>query len=379
MSYFAEKKVRIRPNIVKRVFRNLSGKGKINVSAGQEVTPADIIGTATISSGFRTLDLPKLLSCNVSDVQKYLKLAIGKRFYKNELLAYKPRGLLSSQKVVVAPSDGILEFFNPKVGEARIALLPKKVDLVAGVYGIIEVVDNPRAQVIIKTQVSSIYGIFGTGRMRDGIMHVLTARDQLVVASMIDHSHSGKILLGGSLIFKDAISQAISCSVNGIIIGGINAKDYKGMAGGRIVFPKRLETDIGISILVCEGFGSIPIGEDIYKILYEFDGKFVIVDGNKALIDLPSYFSESIINVRKIHLPPLEQMPPLKDGESEVLELTNGMKVRVVGSSFIGEQGILLNIDQKPTTLSSGVKGYLATLETKSRKFKIPVNNLEIL
>lgn len=379
MSHLANKRVRIMPNIVKRVFRNLPGKGKINVSVGMEVTPADIIGTATVSSGFRTLDLSKLLSCKVGDVQKYLKLAIGKRFYKNELLAYKPKGFLSSQKVVVAPSDGILEFFNPKTGEVRIALLPKKVDLPAGVYGIVEIVDNIRAQVIIKTQVSSIYGIFGTGRIRDGIMHVLTARDKLVVASMIDYPHSGKILLGGSLIFKDAISSAISCSVNGIITGGVNAKDYKGMAGGRIVFPKKLETDIGISILVCEGFGSIPIGEDIYQTLNGFDGKFVIVDGNKALIDLPSFSSESIVNVRKVHLQPLEQRPVLKDQEMEVLELKNGMKVRVVGSSFIGEQGILLNIDQKPTTLSSDVTGYLATLETNSRKFKIPVNNLEIL
>ena len=379
MAFFANLRLRVRANIVTRIFRNLSGKGKIYVSVGQEVTPSDIIGTATVSSGFRTLDLPKLLSCKVEDCKKYLKPSIGQRFYKGELLAYKPKGFLEPEKVVVAPTDGILEFFNPKSGEARIALLPKKTDLPAGVYGTIEAVDNPRAQVIIKTQVTRISGIFGTGRMRDGMLQVLTARDKLVVASMINPQLSDRILLGGSLIFKDAISNAISCSVNGIITGGINAKDYKGMAGGRITFPKKLETDIGISVLVTEGFGSIPIGEDIYQTLAYYDGKFVIVDGNKALINLPSFESDSIINVRKVHLPPLEQTPVLKDQDIEVVELKNGMKVRVVGSSFIGEEGTLLNIDQKLTLLASGAKGYLATLETKSRKFKVPVNNLEIL
>ena len=60
-------------------------------------------------------------------------------------------------------------------------------------------------------------------------------------------------------------------------------------------------------------------------------------------------------------------------------DLRNGMRVRVEGTSFIGEQGTVLAIDQKLTLLESGAKDYLATVETKSRKLKVPVNNLEIL
>ena len=381
MKHFVPLRLRVEKDIVTRVTRVLKGKGSLNVKVGQQVTPDEIIGSGTISSGFRILNLSTLLSVPPNEVEKYLVRKLNQRIYKGELLAFKKGWLFSSKKIVVSPTDGVLDFLNNKTGELKIAFLPKKADLPAGVYGIVEDVDHARGQVIIRTLASRVYGMFGSGRARDGTLHILGKADSLVSKEEIQTKYDGQILVGGSLFFKDTISAAISTGVSGMITGGINAEDYKGMAGGRLVFPKKLDNDIGISVVVCEGFGSVPVGSDIFEILSEYEGKFVFIDGNKALISFPSFSSASLTKIKNTKLLPLQRNELGEFGgySMETQELKVGLKVRIVGNSCLGEQGKVVSIDDSLTLLPSGVKNYLVTVETSRRKLQVPVANLEAI
>lgn len=379
MSYFAPYRLRVEKDVITRVTRILKGRGNLCVSVGQEVTPEEIIGSGEIPSGFRTLDLAAELSVSPQEVKKFLARDLGQRIYKDELLALKKGGLFARKKVVVAPTDGILDFLNDKTGELKISFLPRKVSLPAGVYGIVERVDKEREQVIIKTQVSRVHGVFGSGKPRDGILHILGKRGDLVSKSAMQTKYVDHILVGGSLFFKETISSAISAGVSGIITGGINAGDYKGMSGGRLVFPKKLDNDIGISVVACEGFGSIPIGSDIFRFLSEYEGKFVFIDGNKALINFPSSSSSSLIKVKSTALPQLGNLMEEVDHTKSIAELKVGSDVRIVGNFYLGEQGMILSIDNSLTLLPSKIKTYLATVETTDRKIQVPVANLEII
>lgn len=381
MKHFLPSRVRVEKDVVMRIRRNLRGKGQISVAVGQQVSPEEIIGSATISSGFRILNLAQILSVPPSQVGQYLVRKINQRIYKDELLAFKKGGLFSQKKVVVAPTDGIIDFLNEKTGELRMTFLPKKADLPAGVYGIVEHIDKQKGSVIIRTQVSSVHGMFGSGRSRDGILHILNKKDSLIDKSASLTKYDEHVLVGGSLFFKEAISASISVGVNGIISGGINAKDYKAMAGGHLNFPKKLDNDIGISIVILEGFGSIPIGDDIFKILSEYEGKFVSIDGNKSQILLPSFLSASIIKVRNTKLPPIQSEGPIWDDEhqSSVYELKVGLRVRVVGNSYPAEQGKIIAIDNSPTLMPSRIRAYLITIEGARRKIQVPVANCEVI
>lgn len=380
MKHIATVKPRVEKDVITRVKRILRGKGQFNVSPGQEVEPAEIIGKAEVSSGFRILNLSALLSVPPKDTAKYLKRAIGQRIYKGELLAFKKEWFLTGKKVITAPTDGVLDCLDERTGELKISFLPRKADLPAGVFGVVEIVDQERGQVIIRTQVSRIHGMFGSGRSRDGFLHILGKNDDLISGDLPGANYEGQVLVGGSLIFKDAIPVAISAGTYGIITGGINAGDYRGMAGGRLSFPRKLDNDIGISIVVCEGFGSVPIGDDIFKLLSEYEGKFVFIDGNKVLINLPSFSSSSLIKVKSTRLPELQNNEITEDVRyTERLELETGMKVRIVGNSYLGEQGKLVAIDDSQTLLPSKIKSFLATVETRRRKIQVPVANLQII
>lgn len=379
MTHFVPVRVRIEKDVVTRVTRVLPGKGSLTVSLGQQVNPEEVIGSAEVASGFRTINLAVLLSVAPQDVESFLIRKIGQRIFQGELLALKKGGLLAPKKQIIAPTDGILDFFNNKTGELKISLAPKKVNLLAGVYGIVDMVDLSRGQVVIRTQVSRVYGICGSGRSRDGILHLLSKKDDLISKAMIQNKFDGQILVGGSLFFKDTISASISEGVSGIITGGINARDYRGMASNRLVFPKKLDNDIGISIVVCEGFGSIPMGDDIYSFLKEYEGKFVFIDGNKAVISLPSPLSSSLIKVKSTSLQAQNTSFLGGDYTGRVLELGIGMKVRVVGNSYLGVAGKVIAIDNSVTLLPSGIKACLATVETVNKKIQVPVANLEVM
>lgn len=376
MKQFIKQRVRIEKDVIIRINRILQGKSIINVAVGQQVKPSDIIGTGDISSGFRTLNLASLLSVSPKEIHKYLKRDVGQRIYKGELLAYKDGGLFGGKKWVVAPTDGLLDFLNPQDGKLKMTLLPKKIELPAGVYGIVESVDKEKGKVTIRTQASRVHGIIGCGRLRDGILEFIGQREDFMVNTMISPKSEGHILVGGSLIYKDALSSAISCGVGGIIIGGINAKDYRAMAGGRLVFPKKLENDIGVSVVVCEGFGSIPIALDIYNLLLKYKDSFVSIDGNIGVINLPSFESSSLAKVKATNLP-LETDSDEYISKSMVLSV--GVWVRIIGNSYLGEQGKVIAIDESPTLMSSGLSAILATIETKRRKVKVPVVNLEAI
>lgn len=369
-------RIRIERDIITRIYRSLTGTGQIKVSVNQEVAPEDIIGSSNSSAGFRVLNLANLLSVPPSETEKYLQRKVGQRIYKDELLAQK-KDFLGRNKIVTSPADGILDYINPKTGELRMSFLPKKEDLPAGVYGIVEVVDEEKGMIIIKTQASLVHGVFGSGKLRDGTLNLIGKKDDFIAKSVISSRYSGKILVGGSLIFKEAISEAISEGVKGIIVGGINAKDYKGMAGGHLSFPKKLDNDIGISIVCTEGFGSIPMGMDIYEILSAYDGKYISIDGNKAVIYLPSFESKSMSKIKNTSLGPITEA--LINHESEVTEMKIGLNVRVIGNSYSGEQGKIIAIDKSETVLPSGLKGTLITIETRSRKIQVPVANLEVI
>lgn len=380
MKFFAPMRIRVEKNSIVRIRRILKGKGTINVSKGREVAPSDIIGISQVSSGFRTIKLAQALEVSGDQAARYLKRPLGQRIYKGELLAQKVQ-LFGGKKIVISPTDAVLDFLNPHTGELRLTFFPKKHELPAGVYGIVDGIDSDRGIVIIRTQASIVYGMFGSGGVRDGILQTVGKRDELIGKPKVSPDYEGQILLGGSLVFRNAIASAISSGISGIITGGINAGDYKGMAGGRLTFPQKLHSDVGISVIVCEGFGPVPIGEDIYDALTSYNGRFVSINGNAGIIYLPSYDESCIVKVRMVELKPFPDNPQDFENNdvSKVSELRLGLKVRITGNSFAGNIGKISSLDATETVLPSGIQTFMATVETKRRKIQVPVANLEVI
>lgn len=378
MSLFANRRVRIEKDVVTRIKRILSGKATIQVQIGQEVSPHDILGISEVTSGYRNLNLATDLGVAPDQAKNYLQKKVGQTVYKGELIALKPAGILSEQMVVVSPSDSVIDYFDEKSGALRLNFQHKKENIPAAVFGIIESIDPATGTVLIRTEVTKVHGVLGSGKLRDGILRSVGTRSDLLTGDTINPSFSDSIIVGGGLIYKTGIYKAIASNVSGIITGGINTKDYLSLSGGKLK-NMQMATDIGVSVMICEGFGSIPIGIDVYNILEQNFGRYAILDGNKSELILPTYSQDALKKVRATHLPDENSGAIGTNDEVEMINLEVGQKIRVIGLSYLGDQGEVLTIDKTITVLPSGIRTYMVNIETRSRKIRVPYTNIEII
>lgn len=374
---YANRRVRVVRNKPIHIRRTLPGNGSLRVSKNQEVSPEDIIGFSSVNAGFAAVNISRELGVSPQEGAQYLQRAIGKTIFKGELLAFK-KGLLS-KKIITSPTDGLIERYDPKSGELIIKFISKETPLTSGVYGIVDSVDTLNNEVLIKTLAVQIFGIVGSGKERSGILTIISGRGGLADPKLINKSLSKQIVVSGSLIYGPTLRKAAALGVAGIVCGGYNVADYQSIAGTLVPINK-LGTDVGLSIIATEGFGSIPIGTDIFDIIRAYEGKFVFANGNIGQVLLPSQNQDSILTLRKISLPvlPLSKIGALKP-DLELVQLKNGLKVRIIWPPYMGEQGKIIKIDASPTMLESGISTYMLTVELPNSKIKVPYPNVEVI
>ncbi len=365
---------RIVPNIVTHVSRHLNGQGNLTAKAGQEVAPDTILGQALVSAGFFTINLAKALGVSNEGADQYLQRKIGANIYKGELLAMKKT--IFGERLLTAPTDGIIEDYSQDKGVLRIKYFPENEHLTAGIYGIIDQVSAEKNEVLIRTLATEIYGVAGIGIEHQGFLRITGAPGSLFNASSVKQSSYQQILVVGALIYGQAFEQLIRLGTAGVVTGGINASDFKSMSGSYDPNEQQYSRPM-ISILVTEGFGSMPIGDDIFDLLKMHDGRFAFISGARKRILLPSPDSDSIMSVRKVVLP-VNQWLDLTQ-ELNFTGLGVGMKVRIIWPPFAGWQGNVISIDSSLTTLPSGISTFLVAVETKNHKVRVPFTNLEII
>lgn len=370
----ANHRLRTRYNFPTHLKKSLGLTGTIKVGKGQEVAPHDILGTFQSQAGFFSVNLAKRLHVSPVHGSEYLKKNLGTNIYKGELLASK-KGLFGDNNII-SPTDGTLDAYDTTTGELRIKFFPKEITVTSGVYGIIDHIDSYNREVWIKTFMTEIFGIEGSGKQRSGVLEIIDGSSNLLNPNQLQKEMAGHILVVGALAENEAFQKALQFGISGLITGGMNFHDFKPFVNS--MDPSlRQNSDSGITICITEGYGPIPISKDVYDLLNQFKGQFVILEGNPAKISLPTADSNSIISLRKIALPEGLESKNLPEVSSVPIQV--GVTVRIIWPPFMGSIGKVIAIDQTASTLDSGVVTYLLTIEIASKKIKVPFTNIEIL
>lgn len=375
---YADIRFRIRKDEIIHVKRSLpNGKGAVKVSVGQEVTPDQILGEGKTSVGFMTVDLAQQLKVSSDNALSYLKREMGQNIFQGEILAAKEDLFGFRKKMVFSPADGVIDYYDREHGRLRIKFLPKNLKLASGVYGVVDKVDDKTGTVWIRTMASIVYGVVGSGMEREGTLKVLGSSEMLMGSRQIVEEDRKHIVVGGGMAFLDALQKAVDLGVSGVIAGGINARDFRAMSGGSWNISHGQWSDVGLTLMATEGFGSTAIGSDIFPLLQDHQGEYVILDGNRAKLTLPTRQEDSMMYIRKARLPvDITPETPLVANQGE---LKVGVRVRVLSAPYLGSQGVIDSIDRSPTRLPSGITTFVVTVATASRKLRIPYQNLEIV
>ena len=355
--------------------RRLPLQGEVLVEAGTTVQAEDVVAKADLPGNVQLLNVANLLSVPAEEVIEYMLKPIGEAITKDEIIATTKGlfGLFKSQ--ARSPIDGTIEAVSDVTGQVILREPPIPVEVKAYTDGTVTEI-APNEGVTVETYGTYIQGIFGVGGETVGNLTVAVAApsDELA-AEQILPEHRGNILVSGSLVTTDAIQKAIQQGVRGIIAGGIDDADLRELLGYELGVAITGSEEIGITLVITEGFGSIAMAEQTFALLKARKGMKTSINGAtqiRAGVVRPEILIPIVPEVT-------ETASEAADGATEgILEV--GSSVRIIREPYFGKLGRVTELPVELQNLETEARVRVLRVELKDgQQTTLPRANVEAI
>ncbi len=319
----------ITKSIILRKDRILPLKGEVVVKVGDKVTADDNVAKTDLPGDVIAINIGNKLGVPPSDVLSKMQKKEGEKIKKDEPLAMSQSMFGLFKSIVKSPITGTVENISSITGQVLLREPPVPITVKAFIDGVVsKVYENEGVQ--IENKSAYIQGIFGIGGEITGEIKVLVdGPDAELLPEQIDNSCKDKIIVGGSMVRLPAIKKAIQVNAKGIVIGGIDDQDLKDLLGYDIGVAITGHEEIGLTLVLTEGFGPIKMAAKTYEILKEFEGYKTSMHG-KTQIRAGVMRPEIIIPI------PFKE-EELKAKEKEISGLKIGSIIRIIREPHFGE------------------------------------------
>jgi hypothetical protein len=261
--------------------RILPLKGEVTVELGQVVSAEDVVARTELPGPVKTINVVNLLGIDPSQVDEFMLKKTGDSFKTGEIIAQnKPfLGMKFLQTKVMAEFDGTVDNISPVTGQVILRHPPRLVEIHAYVDGkVIEV--RKQEGVIVETMGSFIQGIFGIGGETSGQLIVAVDKPtDMLDAEHIKADYNGKIIVGGRLFTAKAFERAKQVGVKGVIVGGFHDKNLKDILGYDLGVAITGAEQLGLTLVMTEGFGEIAMAEKTFALLKKCEGRRASISG----------------------------------------------------------------------------------------------------
>ena len=319
----------ITKSIILRKDRILPLKGDVIVKIGDKVTADDNVAKTDLPGDVIPINIANKLGIPPTDVLSKMQKKEGEKIKKDEPLAMTTSMFGLFKSIVKSPITGKVENISSITGQVLLREPPVPINVKAFIDGVVsKVYENEGVQ--IENKSAYIQGIFGVGGEITGEIKVLVdGPDAELLPEQIDTSCKDKIIVGGSLIRLPAIKKAIQVNAKGIVVGGIDDQDLKDLLGFDIGVAITGHEEIGLTLVLTEGFGPIKMAAKTYEILKEFEGYKASMHG-KTQIRAGVMRPEIIIPI------PFKE-DELKAKEKQITGLKIGSVIRIIREPHFGE------------------------------------------
>jgi hypothetical protein len=208
------------------------------------------------------------------------------------------------------------------------------VELRAGLPGVVTQV-LPERGVVIRTAGALIQGVWGNGRIDNGLMvSLLEKPDDVLNADRLDVSLRGSVILGGHVRDLETLKAAAELPVRGLILSSLLSPLI--VSAYQMRYP----------IIVMDGFGAMPMNSAVFRLLTTNNKREVTVNAE--------HFDRYSGNRPEVIIPlPVSTDPP----EPNSFEtFTVGQTVRLRRPPNAGMVGTLSNLPAGLSTLPSGLR-----------------------
>ena len=330
--------------------RKLPLAGTVTVKVGDVVKAESVVARTELPGNVQTVNAANLLGILPEDVMDCLVKPVGSPVTKGESFAESKSffGLFRSK--CVAPVTGTLESVSAVTGQALLREPPIPVEVDAYVDGTIAEV-HPNQGVTVETRGTFIQGIFGIGGETCGELHVaVPGPGDTLTEAMITERERGRIVVGGAHVTTKTIRHAVQMGVKAIVIGGFDDHDLREFLGYDLGVAITGSEEKGITLVVTEGFGEIPMAGRTFELLKSCEGRKVSVSGATQI--------RAGVLRPEIICPRLETGLKSEAGESAGSDegLSIGCPIRAIRQPYFGRIGVVTALPPEPTALESEAK-----------------------
>jgi hypothetical protein len=259
--------------------RRLPLKGEVLVVRGQAVEPDTVVARAELPGNVQTLNLAAKLGMDPVRVGDSLTVPVGSFVRKGDLLA-TAKGMFGLFKAQVdSPADGTIETVSSVTGQLLLREPPLPVEVNAYVRGHVAEVMAGEG-VIVESRGALIQGIFGVGGETFGRIVSATSRaDEPLEPEHLMSQHRGAVVVGGSHTTHAAVQRARELGVAALVVGGFDDQDLRELLGRDLGVAITGQEDIGLTLVLTEGFGRIAMAARTWDLLQACAGRVASVSG----------------------------------------------------------------------------------------------------
>jgi hypothetical protein len=333
--------------------RVLPVAGKVNAHMNQRVNPTDVVAEANFAREHVLLDVARTFGVSTNAADKMIKVKEGDRLTQGALVA-ESGGLIS--RSIKAPRAGRVMVVGG--GQVLMEVGDTRVELRAGLPGLVTQV-LPERGVVIRTAGALIQGVWGNGRIDNGLMvSLLEKPDEVLSAERLDVSLRGSVILGGHVRDMETLRAAAELPVRGLILSSLLSPLV--VSAYQMRYP----------ILVLDGFGAMPMNSAAFKLLTTNNKREVTVNAE--------HFDRYAGNRPEVIIPLPVSTEPAEPKNFETFAV--GQPVRLCRPPNAGMIGTISNLRAGLSLLPSGLRAPAADVKLENGETAlVPLVNLEVV
>lgn len=353
--------------------RVLPISGRILVDIDDIVTAKQVVAETFMPGDVIPVNLANLLSVPPADIPECCEVKEGDFIEAGDILG-RTKGIFGLFKNECFCRDsGTVETISDVTGQIILRGPKHPVNVLAFLPGkVIEIIKDQG--VVIKSEVSYVQGIFGIGGETFGRIRIAThSSEEILTADLISSDMKDSVIIGGARMTAEAIEKALDVGAAGIVSGGIDDEDLKEFLGYDLGVAITGSENLGLTMIITEGFGDIAMAERTFNLLHSYEGAEASINGTtqiRAGVIRPS------ISI------PVDSAAPREKKEavhtSGILEI--GFPVRIIRDPYFGQIGKIHQLPSEPQVLASGSKArVLEVLFSSGEPVTIPRANVELI
>jgi len=362
--------LRVAEHTVIRRDRRLPLKGEVLVEKGARVRATDPVARTLIPGNVQTVNVVNQLGCDPIDVPKALAVAIGSSVAKGEVIARRKGMFGLGESKVISPASGVLESVSDVTGQVILREPPLPIEVDAYIDGVVTAVREGEG-VTIETPAAFVQGIFGIGGETNGELAVVVGGPgEPFTAERLTPGLAGKVVIGGSYVSFDLLKKAVSLGIKAVIVGGFDDRDLRELMGYDLGVAITGTENIGLTLVLTEGFGHMPMAERTFRLLSNLAGQRASVSGATQI-------RAGVLRPEIVVPLAVDDVSRPEDRRSTGMEV--GSLIRGIREPFFGRIGKVAELPPELAALETEAHVRVLAAEFDGKVSVVPRANVELI